>query len=117
MSLGNIDGILQTIARHNQLIEAFLLANIKVSTVGFQAMKEVYEQCPYLIEIEMNLPTRYLSDEGTEEERECGMILSAIHVRRISLQHNLEMAKLLISKHYNINEVIEIIDCIQPFTF
>jgi hypothetical protein len=44
-------------------------------------------------------------------------VLSALQLRKVSLLHNFEMAKLLIAKQYNINEVIEVIDTIEPFTF
>jgi hypothetical protein len=40
-----------------------------------------------------------------------------MHLRKVSLMHNLEMAKLLLAKGYSINEAIEIVDCIEPFTF
>jgi hypothetical protein len=64
----------------------------------------------------LGLPARYLM-EGEDEAAQCGRLLEVIHLRKVSLAHNLEMAKLLLAKGYTFNEAIEVVDSIEPLTF
>ncbi len=55
--------------------------------------------------------------EGEDEAAQCGRILEIMHLRKVSLTHNLEMAKLLLAKGFTFNEAIEVVDSIEPLTF
>lgn len=50
----------------------------------------------------MTLPARYLQDSDTAEGA-CWRLLDAMHLRKVSIMHNIDMAKLLIAKGYRFN--------------
>jgi hypothetical protein len=106
--------MLQALAKNCKLVQTFWLSNISVQSISVQILGELYEECPFLFELEMDLPLRYLQDSDTAEGT-CWRLLDAMHLRKVSIMHNMDMAKLLIAKGYRFNEAIEIIDCIEPF--
>lgn len=116
MVIPEINGVLCTLGRHCPLVEVFWLSFIKVEDVALSVLRALYKECPYLTELELGLPVRYLM-EGDDEPAQCGRLLEVMHLRKVSLTHNLELTKLLLAKGYTFNEAIEIVDSIEPLCF
>jgi hypothetical protein len=111
-----VNGVLTALAKHCHLVEVFWLSFIQVQDVALGVLRTVYEECPYLTELELGLPARYLM-EGDDEPAQCGRLLEVMHLRKVSLVHNLGITKQLLAKGYTFNEAIEIVDSIEPLSF
>ena len=123
-----MDPFLEAVAQRTPLMKKIIMRNIRVASISPLILEQLYNKCPFLIELSIGLrfaysildTYEYKSPEEKdikENDRNVQILLEALRLRNITLNNNIEMTKLLLKKNFSFISALEIVDCIEPICF